>query len=136
VVAERALPEAEGIVYEEANGVDIFEVQEIIDISIGKRVGKHVLMWTIWWKGYSKEQSTCEYEDEINPGLVKAWNAQNAGAFRTCSEKLIQMQQAANTSRKRQPNQAASCDDLGVILPPIDYSRAGRARNPAPSKDL
>ena len=81
---------------------------------------------------FSKEQSTCEFEEDINPGLVKAWNAQNAGAFRTCSEKLIQMQQAAN-SRKRPTNTAG---DLGAILPANDYSKFGRARTPAPSKDL
>jgi hypothetical protein len=114
------------IEYEEANGVDTFQVREITDISVGKRQGKHVLMWTIWWQGFSKEQSTCEFEEDINPGLV------NAGAFRTCSEKLIQMQQAAN-SRKRPTNTAG---DLGVILPANDFSKFGRARTPAPSKDL
>ncbi len=51
--------------YQEADGVHFFEVKDIIDISVGKRSGKHVLMYTVWWKGYLETQSSKEYEEDI-----------------------------------------------------------------------
>ena len=123
-----AMPE----VFQQPDGVDIFEVKEIIDISVGKRKGKHVLMYTVWWAGYSKEQSSKEYEEDVSGDLVALWNRSNPGAYRACCAKMAQMQSAAAGTRKKSFNIAHNNNDLGLELqeaePVVEavVTRAGR----------
>ena len=99
--------------FQEADGVHVFEVQDIIDISVGKRSGKHVLMYTVWWKGYLETQSSKEYEEDISGDLIAQWNQKNPGAYRACCEKLAQMQSTAG-KRKKSSISGHGDNDLGL----------------------
>ena len=107
-------------------------MKEIIDISVGKREGKHVLMYTVWWAGYSKEQSSKEYEEDVSGELVALWNRSNPGPYRACCAKMAQMQSAAAGTRKKSFNVAHNNNDLGLDLqdaePVVEavVTRAGR----------
>jgi hypothetical protein len=114
--------------YQQPDGVDIFEVKDIIDISVGKRSGKHVLMYTVWWTGYSKQQSSKEYEEDISPDLIAQWNQSNPGAYRACCEKMAQMHSAAAGTRRKSFNAAINDNDLGLDVRQPDpiITRSGR----------
>ena len=101
-------------------------MKDIIDISVGKRSGKHVLMYTVWWTGYSKQQSSKEYEEDISPDLIAQWNQSNPGAYRACCEKLAHMQSAAAGTRRKSFNAAIDDNDLDVRQPDPIITRSGR----------
>lgn len=103
-------------------------MKDIIDISVGKRSGKCVLMYTVWWTGYSREQSSKEYEEDIGADLIAQWNQRNPGAHRACCEKLAQMQSAAASKSKKGFNAAHNDNDLGLDLRQTDpvVTRVGR----------
>ena len=109
-------------------------MKDIIDISVGKRSGKHVLMYTVWWKGYLETQSSKEYEEDISGDLIAQWNQKNPGAYRACCEKLAQMQSAAG-KRKRSSIAGHGDNDLGLDVRQTEQvvttTRSGRMSVPS-----
>ena len=103
-------------------------MKDIIDISVGKRSGKHVLMYTVWWKGYLETQSSKEYEEDISGDLIAQWNQKNPGAYRACCEKLAQMLGAAGAKRKKSSIAGHDDSDLGLEVrqPESVVTRSGR----------
>ncbi len=92
--------------YEEADDVNVFRVKEITDVSVGKHNGKPVLLYTIWWEGYPKEQSSKERAEDLSADLIQQFIDANPGPYRACCANIDRMKAAAS-SRKRKASSIA-----------------------------
>jgi hypothetical protein len=125
-VAAATASAPDSIDYIQADGEDIFEVQEIMDICVKPTRKGPQLFYKVWWKGYPKPRPDCGWEPQTNlsTSLVQIWNQAHVAAY--------------NAAKQDIENRKAKSKTAAVIIEPVesgatslvsthDHSRGGRA---------
>ena len=127
VVAAAAAPASDANVdYMQPDGEAIFEVEEIMDVSVRGR--KPQLFYKVWWKGYEKPRPGCneswEPQANLSTSLVRQWNQGHAAAYNAAIQDI--------ETRKTKPKNTEVDTTLAINTDAAAVSRIGRLLTPNP----
>ena len=115
----------DSIDYIEADGEEIFEVQEIMDICVKTTRKAPQLFYKVWWKGYPKPRPDCnaswEPETNLSTSLVQRWNQEHAAAYQAAKQDI--------EHRKAKPKAIIDPSTAPAVS---SHSRTGRMLTPNP----
>ena len=115
----------DSIDYIEADGEEIFEVQEIMDICVKTTRKAPQLFYKVWWKGYPKPRPDCnaswEPETNLSTSLVQRWNQEHAAAYQAAKQDI--------EHRKAKPKAIIDPSTAPAVS---SHTRTGRMLTPNP----